>query len=321
MKIVFLGGTRFIGLRAVRLASERGHSVSVFHRGIHNSVLPNEVEDVVVDRDDPSALSCALRKTNADVVVDTFAMTKEQTRRTIDGLKDQIGHVVVLSSQDVYAQFGRLNGHPTSRIEKLVSETSPLTIRFPFKGLADHEGGPEYDKKDVEALYANASMRLFESVTVLRLPAVFGSGDYQRRFGSIVDSLDSGAHQFACQGQAVWRWTHGHVTNMAQAILLSAESKIGGCHIFNVGEEHPPTMRERVDRIAHLIGTSVEWMETHDLPQELSILGRMPNDFVVSTKKIRSLRAYREILGEDDCYLDLIEWTRRSRNDRRSRTS
>jgi nucleoside-diphosphate-sugar epimerase len=319
MRIVFLGGTRFIGTRAVRLAAERGHSVGVFHRGIHSSVLPDEVEEVVVDRDDSPALSTALRKASADVVVDTFAMTKEQTRRTIDGLKDHNGHVVVLSSQDVYAQFGRLNGHPASTIEKLVSESSPLTIPFPFKGIADHEGGSEYDKKDVEDLYANASEELFESVTILRLPAVFGTGDYRRRFGSIVESLDAGVHRFPCQDQAGWRWTHGHVTNVAQAILLAAEKGIGRFQVFNVGEEHPRTMRERVDRIARLTGKSVEWMETQDVPDELSILGKMPNDFVVTTKKIRSLLQYREILGEDECYLDLIEWIRRSRNDDRTR--
>jgi nucleoside-diphosphate-sugar epimerase len=322
MRIVFLGGTRFIGIRAVRLAAERGHSVTVFHRGIHKSALPQEVEEVIVDRNHSSALSSALRKANAEVVVDTFAMTEEQTRKTIDGLKGHTSHVVVLSSQDVYAQFGRLNGHPASTIEELVSETSPLTVRFPFKGLADHEGGSEYDKKDVEALYANSTRNdLFESVAVLRLPAVFGSGDYQRRFGPIVDRLDSGVRHFPCQDQASWRWTHGHVTNMAQAILLSAEKRIGGFNVFNVGEEHPPTMRERVDRIAQLMGKSVEWMETIDLAQELSLLGKMPNDFVVTTERIRSLLEYREILGEDDCYVDLIEWLRRSRNDGFTRPS
>jgi nucleoside-diphosphate-sugar epimerase len=196
----------------------------------------------------------------------------------------------------VYAQFGRLNGHPASRIEESVSETSPLTVRFPFKGIADHEGGSEYDKKDVETLYANASKAFFESVTALRLPAVFGSGDYQRRFGFIVDALDSGVRQFPCQDQASWRWTHGHVTNVAQAILLSAEKRLGGFNVFNVGEEHPPTMRERVDRIARLMDTSVEWTETEDLPKEFSLVGKMPNDFVVSTKEIRSILAYREIL-------------------------
>ncbi len=33
MRILFIGGTRFIGAAAVRQLSETGHEVTVFHRG------------------------------------------------------------------------------------------------------------------------------------------------------------------------------------------------------------------------------------------------------------------------------------------------
>ena len=314
MRIVFLGGTRFIGLRAVKLARERGHSVAVLHRGIHNAALPDGVEEFIVDRDDSMALSSALKRAKADVVVDSFAMTGDQTRKTIDCLKNNTNSVVILSSQDVYAQFGRLNGHPASVIEDSVSESSPLTVRFPFQGLADHEGGAKYDKKDVESLYRLASDDLFKSVTALRLPAVFGWGDYQRRFGRIVDALDAGIRRIPCQNQASWRWTQGHVENMAHAIALSAEKSIPGFHIFNVGEKSSPTMRERVEKIAQMLGVPIDWEETDPVPDDFSILGKMPNDFVVSTEKIRSVLGYEEVLAQDACYADLIEWCRQSRS-------
>jgi len=295
-------------------AHDLGHSVSVLHRGVHNIELPKGVEEIIVDRDDGNALNTAIRNIRADVLVDTFAMTQVQTSKTINSLAGNVGKVVVLSSQDVYAQFGRLNGHPAPAVEDLVTESSPLTVPFPFRGLADRDGGYDYDKKDVEAEYRNAVEKdLFEAVTVLRLPGVFGFGDYRRRFGAIVDTLDDGIRKLPCQNGATWRWTKGHVQNIAHAVVLSAEKACSGFEIFNVGEEITPTMRERVDRIANLLDISIEWEETDTLSDNYSILGKMPNDFVADTTKIRATLGYAEILLEKACYMDLIEWCRKSR--------
>jgi nucleoside-diphosphate-sugar epimerase len=282
MKIAILGGTRFIGLRTALAAHGRGHSVTV------------------------------LKRLSPDVLIDTFAMGREQTAKTISALKAHVRRVVVLSSQDVYAQFGRLNGHPATPTETTVLESSHLTIPFPFRGLAEHEGGADYDKKNVEDEYRRACESTFDGVTALRLPAVFGTGDYKRRFGEIIDSIDSGIRKLPCQGAASWRWTQGHVENVAHAIVLASEKADRGFQIFNVGEKTTPTMRERVDKIANLMGTFVDWEEAEKLPDRYSWLGKMPNDFVVSTERIRDELGYVEPLPEDACYADLIDWCRKA---------
>lgn len=314
MRIVFLGGTRFIGPRAVGVAHARGHSVAVLHRGIHRTELPRGVEEVLVDREDVGSLRAALAKTRPDVVIDMFAMTADQARRATDSLRAVTGKVVVLSSQDVYAQFGRLNGLPAGVIEESVTESSPLTIPYPFRGIVEHEGGANYDKKDVEAIYQRGSEGQFESVTVLRLPGVFGWGDYQRRFAALIERLWSKPTALPCQNRASWRWTVSHVQNAAYAIVLAAEKSLAGYHVFNVGEEHTPTMRERVEKFARLLDVSFGWKEADVLPDDLSILGRMPNDFVVDSQAIRAKLGFEEILEEDECYRDLINWTRHSRS-------
>ena len=314
MKVAVLGGTRFIGLRVSLQAYRLGHFVSVLHRGVHQADLPRGIEEVIVDRDDQDALSHALKNIKADVLIDTFAMSRAQTAQTIRSLAGNVAHVVVLSSQDVYAQFGRLNGHPVSIVEDVVSESSHLTVPFPFRGLAEHEGGYDYDKKNVEAEYKSAVHRVFEGVTVLRLPAVFGSGDRQRRFGAIVDSLDDGVRKFPCQNGAIWRWTQGHVENVAHAIMLAAERKLWGFELFNVGETTTPSMRERVDKTSSLMGVSVEWEQSEVIPDRYSIFGKMPNDFVVDTEKFRAQLGYKELWTEEACYADLIEWSRKSRS-------
>ena len=76
MRILFLGGTRFIGHHAAARAVAAGHDVWVAHRGNH----PCEVAGVVrmrVDRTLPSDVSDAVEAARPDAVVDTRAMTAE----------------------------------------------------------------------------------------------------------------------------------------------------------------------------------------------------------------------------------------------------
>lgn len=314
MRIAFLGGTRFIGLQSVLEAIERGHQVTVLHRGIHRSKLPPEVREIIVDRENGDDLRAILSNLDGvDVLVDTFSMNREQTNKVIVAIKGLISKVIVLSSQDVYAQFGALNGHPAPMIETRVTESSPLTVKYPFRGIADHAGGETYDKKDVEEIYVSNINKSLEAVTIIRLPAVFGLNDYQRRFSEVIDFIDQGNRKIPCQNNANWRWSMIHVKNAAHAIILAAE-KIGmGVQVFNVADEPILTMRERVEKIARAMNVSIDWAEVESLPDNLGHLGKMPNDFVVDSSKVRSILGYSEIYSDDQSYADLVSWIRKSR--------
>src|SRR5690348_248245 len=86
MRIAFVGGTRFIGRAAAALAAERGHDVSVLHRGVHASDLA-AARPILVDRADPSALAESLARLAPEVVVDTRAMTRVDAEATALSVK------------------------------------------------------------------------------------------------------------------------------------------------------------------------------------------------------------------------------------------
>jgi len=46
-----------------------------------------------------------------------------------------------------------------------------------------------------------------------------------------------------------WRWTHGHVENVAAAIVIAALHSAAARRVYNVGEPHTPTMAERLARL------------------------------------------------------------------------
>jgi len=309
-RIAFIGGTRFIGHAAAACAVLRGHDVTVIHRGVHRSEVEG-VRSIAADRADPAALRAALTTARPDVVVDTRAMTAADTTATLDALRGVCDALVVLSSQDVYAQFGALNGLPAPPPEPVVTESSPLTVPYPFRGLAEHDGGADYDKKDVERLVTGARLR---SATILRLPAVYGPRDPARRFGAIVDALDGGERTLPRQG-GTFRWTHAHVDDVGLAIVLACEARLGGAQVFNVGEAKTPTMSDRAEAIARGLGVTICWEEAAELPAEFGLFGPMPNDFVSDSAAIRAALGYRESLGGDDAIASLVAGLRASREE------
>jgi nucleoside-diphosphate-sugar epimerase len=314
MHVAFIGGTRFIGHTAASAAAWRGHKVSVLHRGRHPNELDG-VEEVIVDRNDPSALCEALKRLSPDVVVDTRAMTRSEAEVTVLALKVVGVPGVVLSSQDVYAQFGRLNGHPAPPLAPLVDEDAELTVPYPFRGLAEHEGGPDYDKKEVEAALRESLSDGVSAVTVLRLPAVYGARDPKRRFGPLVDRLDAGERELPCSGGASFRWTHAHVRDVAHAIALAAERVSTGFSVYNVGEDPTPTMRERADAIARHFDAEIRWQEsTAELPAGLELFGAYPNDFVADSSRIRAELGWSEVTTPAERVADVVSWSRSTRS-------
>ena len=313
MKIALVGGTRFIGRASCEQAIQYGHDVFLLHRGVHANDVAG-AESILVDRSDASAMRSVLQHLRPQVVIDMRALTRADAQSSVNAFDGLRCHVVVLSSQDVYAQFGRLNRLPAPEPEALVTEESPLTIPYPFRGIGGHSGGDEYDKKEVEAVFCSSAGSAAASVTILRLPATYGRNDYQRRFGDIVDGLDAGVRQLPCVESGRWRWTHSHVVDVAHAIMLAAVTPVAVFSVFNVGEQQTPTMRERVEVIAACIRTQIEWHSAEEVPERFALLRKMPNDFVVDSSRIREELKFGEITSEEERVGDLVSWLRQTRH-------
>lgn len=74
---------------------------------------------------------------------------------------------------------------------------------------------------------------------ILRLPKVYGPEDN----GNL-------ATVYGFAAVPAWRWTHGHVANVAAAIAAGATHAKAANAVFNVGEETTPTMGERLARLS-----------------------------------------------------------------------
>jgi 2'-hydroxyisoflavone reductase len=107
MRILILGGTRFLGRHTVDAALARGHDVTLFNRGQTAPGLFPDVEQLRGDRD--GGLD-ALRGRAFDAVIDTSGYVPRIVGETIDAL-GEVGHYTFVSSISVYAD---LSAPPTT---------------------------------------------------------------------------------------------------------------------------------------------------------------------------------------------------------------
>lgn len=116
MKILILGGTRFLGKTIVETAVARGHEVTLFNRGNNPDLFPH-LEQLVGDRD--GGLD-ALMNRSWDAVIDTSGYVPRIVNQSLQALKDKIGHYTFISTIDVYdvsvpGEISEL--HPVGQLE------------------------------------------------------------------------------------------------------------------------------------------------------------------------------------------------------------
>jgi 2'-hydroxyisoflavone reductase len=101
VRVLILGGTRFLGRAIAEVALARGHELTLFNRGQTNPELFPEAEKLRGDR--TSDLS-ALEGRTWDAVFDVAGYVPGVVRRSADRLRDS-GRYVFVSSISVYASF------------------------------------------------------------------------------------------------------------------------------------------------------------------------------------------------------------------------
>ena len=104
MRLLILGGTRFVGRHLVEAARRDGHEVTLFNRGTSAPGLFPGVETLVGDRDGDHA---ALTRGTWDAVVDVTAYRPESVRAAAARLRGRAGRYVLVSTVSVYRNFER----------------------------------------------------------------------------------------------------------------------------------------------------------------------------------------------------------------------
>jgi nucleoside-diphosphate-sugar epimerase len=288
MRVMVLGGTRFIGAAVVEELHAHGHELLVVHRGEHEPADAPEADHLHADRQDLPHLRGPVDDFGPEAVVDVCAYSAADAETALAAVGDV--RLLVVSSMDVYRAFGAvLAGTETDALP--VDETSPVrSERYPYRGRSHPSADTDsYEKLDVEAAY------LAREATVCRLPMVYGERDHQRREEPLLRRVRAGRDRVPT-GSGGWLWTRGYVRDVAAGIRLALESDASVAEVLNLGEARTWSMGLWARHVLEAAGSGAELVRVPDvlLPDDLKALGTIPQHLLVDSSKARDLLGWTE---------------------------
>lgn len=136
LRILILGGTRFIGLHMTSLALQRGHQLTFFNRGkTHTDKFPG-IERIKGDRNGEIE---GLKGREWDAVIDNSGYVPRHVKLSAELLAPQVKQYVFTSSISVYPNFSvpRDESSPVGKLPDETIETVDGETYGPLKALCE----------------------------------------------------------------------------------------------------------------------------------------------------------------------------------------
>jgi nucleoside-diphosphate-sugar epimerase len=225
VKILVMGGTRFVGKPLVAQLLSEGHTLTLFTRG--NKPVPAGVEHLCGDRSTAEGLA-ALQGRSFDVIVDSSGRTLDDSRAVIERTGAPSHRFLYVSSAGVYAD----------------SELWPLSEDSPTDPQSRHSG-----KLDTEA-WLTAEKIPFTS---FRPTYIVGAGNYNPVESWFFDRIVHG-RPVPLPGDGSTITQLGHVNDLATAMALSLGVDAAANRIYNCSSVQGITFRGLVAAAARACG-------------------------------------------------------------------
>ncbi len=254
MRILIMGGTRFIGVYLTKILVEQGHEVVLFNRG--NKPAPVEgVQQIHGDRKDATQLKEKLSGEAFDAIFDNNGRELSDTQPLVEIFKDKVQHFVYMSSAGVYLQ----------------SDQMPHVEGDPVDPKSRHKG-----KHETEA-YLDAQGIPF---TAIRPTYIYGPQNYNDLEAWFFDRIVRDRPILIPQS-GLYITQLGHCNDLARAmsLVLGNQQAIG--QVYNVSGDRYVTFDGLANACIVAAGKS---------PEEFDLLHYNPKKFDFGKRKAFPLR-------------------------------
>lgn len=254
MRVLIMGGTRFIGVSLTQVLVEQGHEVVLFNRG--NRPAPVEgITQIQGDRSDPEQIKAKLSGESFDAIFDNNGRERSDTQPLVEIFKDKVQHFVYVSSAGVY----------------LKSDQMPHREGDAVDPKSRHKG-----KFETETLLAESGIPW----TSIRPTYIYGPQNYNDLEAWFFDRILRD-RSLPIPGNGLHFTQFGHVEDLASAMaaVLGNPQAVG--QTYNISGDRYVTFDGLARAAAIAIGKD---------PQSLNIVHYDPKDFDFGKKKAFPLR-------------------------------
>jgi 2'-hydroxyisoflavone reductase len=303
MRILVIGGTRFVGRHIVAAALAEGHDVTVLHRGVDCSGAPRAAH-LHADRDGELGV---LAGQQWDATIDVCAYYPRQVHHLADALGERGGHHVLISTVSVYADVP----------EPGLDERAPLQHPMGLDGDTPSIDQNTYGPLKVGCEQA-AQHRYGGGLLVIRPTFVVGPHDPTGRFTYWVQRLARGGTVLA-PGRPDSPIQYIDARDLASFVIGRVDAGDDDTY-HTLGPEPPYSMVELLDGIAAEVapaGTQLEWVPSDWLLQHGAGGGDLPlwpesdePEFALAMDPARAVEAGLRARPLAETARDTLQWTR-----------
>lgn len=262
MKLLIIGGTRFLGRYLVTAALARDHEVTLFNRGRHSSEVSTNIETIRGDRNGDLD---KLQGRRWDAVIDTCGMLPRAVKAAAEVLSDSVDRYIFISTQNVYADVSAPGVDETHALRTLTGE------QLDRANAIDTSGEPSYAELygGLKVLCEQAAEEVMpQRVLTIRPGLIIGPYDYTDRFTYWVVRIARGGEVLA-PGRPDRFVQFIDVRDLAEWIIKMIERKSTG--IFNAnGPTKVVTMANVLDecKVISRSDASFTWASEEFLLQQ-----------------------------------------------------
>lgn len=270
MRILVIGGSRFVGPIVVHLLLKHNHEITIFNRGLEKEEYPAPIRFVQGNREEGFGL-----EEKFDVVIDTCAYHGAQTEVVLKELHfDFLVHLGSVASYRKPITFPVREGWPQG----------------PWPAWAEYGRG----KGECELVLTKSGI----AYASLRPTYILGPENYLDRENFIYSRILKGTPLvLPGNGQAVVQFVFAR--EVAESLVYLAEGKVAGA--FNCCGDEAITLTSLVEQMANISGTAAKISYDPEHDQERHDPSQFPfanENSYYSNEKIKSLgRAFTPLLA------------------------
>jgi len=268
MRVLVIGGTRFLGYHIVKGLLEKEIEVVLFNRGKMPDDFGDQVKRIRGDRKDYKKFFETFHRERFDAVIDVIGYDPEDIEVAIKTFRDHIGQYIFISTGQVYLVTE--NKHLPSREEDYYQ---PLIECPPGEEVAYEYG---VKKRQCEDLLEEAyQFHKFPAVR-FRLPIIHGPRDYTLRLYSyLIRIQDEHPLIITEDGNSLIR--HIYVKDVVRTILSVLQVEKTRGKVYNLASEEVLRLSDFIQLCARIMQKPVKiyeipeaYMHEFGVPREVS---------------------------------------------------
>ncbi len=272
MRILVMGGTRFIGVYLTKMLVAQGHEVVLFNRGNHAAPVDGIVQ-IQGDRTDAAQLKEKLSDESFDAIFDNNGRKLGDTQPLAEIFKGRIQHFVYVSSAGVY----------------LTSDQMPHV-----EGDAIDPKSRHYGKHETETYLAEHSIPF----TSVRPVYIYGPQNYNDIEAWFFDRIVRDRH-LPIPGNGLHITQLGHVKDLAAAMMAVLGNQTAVGKIYNVAGDRYVTFNGLAKACAIAAGRS---------PDDIKLVHYDPKQFDFGKRKAFPMRT-QHFFADTHLAQQELNWT------------